>query len=70
VENKPLAQVQKPPSKIKNLKMTRHLHKIGSVGYKHQYYFTPFYGYQGEEECDQPPTHQQQNSAEAWCAVP
>ncbi|XP_071467513.1 dual specificity tyrosine-phosphorylation-regulated kinase 4-like isoform X4 [Marmota flaviventris] len=27
VENKPLAQVQKPPSKIKNLKMTRHLHK-------------------------------------------
>uniref|UniRef100_UPI004038726B dual specificity tyrosine-phosphorylation-regulated kinase 4-like n=1 Tax=Callospermophilus lateralis TaxID=76772 RepID=UPI004038726B len=27
VENKPLAQVQKPPSKIKNLKMTRLLHK-------------------------------------------
>lgn len=41
-----------------------------SLEYKHQYYFTPCCGSQGEEEHDQPPTHQQQNSAKATCAVP
>lgn len=41
-----------------------------AIEYKHQLYFTPFYGYQGEEECDQPPTHQQQSSAEASCGIP
>ena len=33
VESKPLLQIQKPPSKIKNFRRTRFLNKVGSDAY-------------------------------------